>query len=147
MAMASPLRSSKTKKLFDSYRQRVSPSDLNSTLCLTVMDNTRVCHEYEWVLSKVVDNVQNPDLFGDSLGLRQSDVNFVVQIAPRDKSEQVKQLILKWSMLKGEEATIENLLRALYLQDEVDLIENICQGNLKRLYGSGYARLVKVRPH
>ena len=74
-------------------------------------------------------------------------MNFVVQIAPRDKSEQVKQLILKWSMLKGEEATIENLLRALYLQDEVDLIENICQGNLKRLYGSGYARLVKVRPH
>ena len=53
----------------------------------------------------------------------------MIHAAPRSKEQQLRQAVFAWSK-NDEEATLEKLLEALYIRDEVELVESICQSNL-----------------
>ena len=64
------------------------------------------------------------------LGLSQEDASAAIRAAPRSKEGQLRQAVVLWSKQKGSEATLETLLEALYIGDEVELVEDICESEL-----------------
>ena len=114
------------KKPFSSCLQGVADDILKEPLCLESYGEPSIQPEAEWILSQCAErDTLRSDDFGYSIGLSKDEVSAAIRAAPRNKEQQVRQVVLAWS--KGGKATYERLLEALYIKDEVELVEDICQ--------------------
>ena len=114
------------KKPFSSCVQGVADEVLKKPLCVEAFGEPNIQPEVEWILSQCAErDTLRSDDFGYSIGLSKDEVSAAIRAAPRNKEQQVRQVVLAWS--KGGKATYERLLEALYINDEVELVEDICQ--------------------
>lgn len=116
------------KKPFSNCIQGIDQETLTSPLCLELYGDLEVKPEFDWVVSDIVQHhsIQTHP-FCDSLGLVEEQTRAVIHAAPRSKEQQLRLAILFWSKSNGNEATLERLLEALYIGDEVELVGGICQ--------------------
>ena len=116
------------KKPFSNCIQGIDQGVLTTPLCLEVYGDPEVKPEFDWVVSDVIQHhtIQTHP-FCDSLCLGEGQERAVIRAAPRIKEQQLRLAILSWSKSNGNKATLERLLEALYIGDEVDLVESICQ--------------------
>ena len=120
--------SSREKQPFSACIQAVNQDHLSAPLCRELYGDLVVQDQFKWIISAIV---QQPTIqihfFSASLDLSEEETKAVIRVAPRSKEEQLRQAIFAWSKLRGGEATVEKLLEALYIGDEVELVESICQ--------------------
>ena len=64
---------------------------------------------------------------GASIGLESQQVSDVISAADGDREEQIHYLLLAWVERRGEEATVEALLRGLYDADDTKAIEEVVE--------------------
>ena len=107
--------------------QGVTDEVLKEPLCVEAHGELSIRPEAEWILSQCADreSLRTHD-FGDSICLNSDEVTAAIRTAPRNKEQQMRQMVIAWSN-KGGEATFERLLEALYIKNEVELVEDICQ--------------------
>ena len=122
------MSSSKEKQPFNRCIQGIDQGVLTSPLCSELYGDPKVRPEFDWVVSDVV---QHPTIqthsFCDSLGLGEEQKRAVIRADPKSKEQQLRQAVFSWSISNGSEATLEKLLDALYIGDEMELVEDICQ--------------------
>ena len=113
---------------FSSCIQDIREDYLKRPVCHDVYGDLNLQPEMEWIISKCAerDTIQTRP-FCESLGLGEDEASAVIHAAPRSKEQQLRQAVFAWSKRKSDEATLEKLLEALYIGDEVELVENICQ--------------------
>lgn len=122
------MSTSREKKPFSSCIKAIDQRVLTTPLCREVYGDLEVLPEFRWVVSDVVQHqtIQTHP-FCDNLGLSEEEESAVIHVAPRSKEQQMRLAILSWSKSSGNEATLERFLEALYIGDEVELVEAICQ--------------------
>ena len=119
------------KKPFNSCIQGIREDQLKRPLCHDVYGDLNFQPELEWVISRLTEHHSlQTRPFGETLGLGEDEVSSVIHVAPRSKEQQLRQALFAWSKRENNEATLERLLEALYIGDEVELVENICQSEL-----------------
>lgn len=119
---------SREKKPFSSCIQGIREDYLRRPVCHDVYGDLNLQPEMEWIIPKCAerDTIQTRP-FCESLGLTEDEASAVIHKAPRSKEQQLRQAVFAWSKSKSDEATLDNLLEALYISDEVELVESICQ--------------------
>ena len=125
---------SREKKPFNSCVQRVGEDALHQLVCLEDRGEPIIQPEAKWIISQCADRDSlRTDDFGHSLGLNKVEMSAAKRAAPRDKEQQMRQAVIRWSRNERDEATLEKLLEALYIRDEVELVEGICQSEYETL--------------
>ena len=124
---------SREKKPFSSCVQGIGESYLRRPVCHDVYGDPTLQPEMEWIITKCAerDTIQTRP-FCESLGLAEDQARAVIHAAPRSKEQQLRQAVFAWS--KSDEATLEKLLEALYISDEVELVESICESEFCLVY-------------
>ena len=124
---------SREKKPFSSCVQRVGEETLRQLVCLEDRGEPSIQPEAERIISECADRDSlRTDDFGHSLSLNRDEVSAAIRAAPRNKEQQMRQAVIAWSRNQRDEATLEKLLEALYIRDEVELVEDICQSEYKK---------------
>ena len=123
---------SREKKPFNSCIQAIREDYLKRPVCHDVYGDPTLQPEMEWIIPKCAerDTIQTRP-FCESLGLTEDEASAVIHAAPRSKEQQLRQAVFAWS--KNDDATLEKLLEALYIGDEVELVESICQSEFAYL--------------
>ena len=117
-------------RVFSNCIQGIRQDYLRRPVCHDVYGDPALQPEMDWIIPKCAarDTIQTRP-FCDSLGLTEDEASAVIHAAPRSKEQQLRQAVFAWSK-NNEEAALEKLLEALYIRDEVELVESICQSNL-----------------
>ena len=88
--------------------------------------------EMEWIISMCAkrDSIKTRPFIENFLRLGPSDVSDAIRAASRSKEGQLRHGLFTWCKRNSSDATFERLLEALYIGDEVELVEGICKGKL-----------------